>query len=98
MTRVIGVDFETSGAGPRLVVEAPYVPSPRCKPWPGRPGLYIMEADFSGLELQMMELVRREEARRRPLQVYRPVLPPFWPIRPARDLKRPGAFPARPPR
>jgi len=68
-----------------------YVPSPRCQPGPGHPGLYIMEPDFAGLELRMMEVVRREEERRRaeeaarrPLVLYRPVLPPFWPSRPSR--------------
>lgn len=77
---------------------APFVPSPRCKPWPGHPGLSIMETDYSGLELRMMEIIQRHLGIFRPLQVFRPVLPPFWPTRPARDPKRPGASPSHPPR
>jgi hypothetical protein len=98
MTRTIGVDIETPGVGPRIING----PSPRRRPWAGHPGLFIMEPDYSGIELYVMEIIRREQeratARRRPLQVFRPVLPPFWPSRPARDSKRPGALPASPSR
>ena len=65
-----------------------YVPSPSCKPWPGHPGLYIMETDLSGLEIRVMEMMARRDrlsSSRRPVEAYRPVLPPFWPRRPARD-------------
>lgn len=101
MTRVIGIDVETPGSGPRLIVEAPYVPSLRCKPWPGRPGLYIMEPDFSTLELRVMARLLQEEKRhaaRQPMKPFRPVLPPFWPSRPARDPKRPIPLSYDPPR
>lgn len=78
-----------------------YIPSPRCKPWPGHPGLYIMEPDFSGLELRVMAILLQQEQRlaaRRPVEPYRPVLPLFWPSRPARDPKRPGVLSSDPSR
>lgn len=76
-----------------------YVPSPSCKPWPSHPGLYIMETDLSGMEIRVMEILHREQQRRaarRALEVFRPVLPPFWPRRPAHDPNRPLA-PLAPP-